>query len=333
MNHRILAPAVAGIILIDGGFFCIYGADDDKPLSSAAVALEQLNKCADTFYTQEKAKVTRIACFVQAPEIFKSQEYRSRYILEKVDYEMIWEQDKSLTVKPRDIPAYFGWEAKSESELYAKAMAAQLQEFFKFTDPVNEVVKQVNTLQKTERYEITSTPDGKLQKIELTIKDSEKTRRRHRKTDRSKEEDSSNEEKLPDNITVWLNADNQITRLEIRGYKEKIVGVLTPVKYIKMWNVGQLDITTYKVTRPEKPARPDDRSGGEDSSEPFPPPSFAFKDRAKVSFTYAHPIEKVMVISNLQITRLDRDGKTLVRRNEPNPVNVVFTKHEVEKSK
>jgi len=324
---------VAGIILIAGGLFCLYGADEDKSSSPAKVALEQLDKCADTFYTQEKAKVTRISCFVQAPEIFKSQEYRSRYILEKVDYEMIWEQDKSLTVKPRDIPAYFGWEAKSEAELYAKAMAAQLQEFFKFTDPVNEVIKQVNTLQKTERYEITSTPNGKLQKIELTIKDSEKARRRHRKTDRSNEEDSPKEEKLPDNITVWINADNQMARLEILGYKEKIVGVLTPVKYNKMWNVSQMDITTYKVTRPEKPARSDDRSGGEDSNETLPPPSFSFKDRTKVAFTYVHPIEKVMVISNLQIMRLDKDGKMLVRRNEPNPVNVVFTKHEVEKSK
>lgn len=323
MNHRVLAPAVAGMILIAGGFFRLYGADEDKPLSPAEVALAQLNKCADTFYTQEKAKVTRIACFVQAPEIFKSQEYRSRYILEKVDYEMIWEQDKSLTVKPRDIPAYFGWEAKSESELYAKVMAAQLQEFFKFTDPVNEVIKQVNTLQKTERYEIISTPDGKLQKIELTVKNAEKARRRHRKTDRSKEEDSSKEGKLPDNITVWLNADNQITRLEILGYKEKFVGVLTPVKYNKLWNVGQLDVTTYKVTWPEK----------EDSSETVPPPSFGFKERAKMAFTYAHPVEKVMVISNLQITRLDKDGKALVRRNEPNPVNITFTKHEVEKSK
>jgi len=227
-------------------------------------------------------------------------------------------------IKPRDIPPYFGWEAKTEAELYAKVMAVQLQEFFKLTDLVNEVIKQVNTLQKTERYEITSTPDGKLHRIELTVKDSEKPKKRHR---RSKEEDTRKEENLPDNIIIWLNADYQITHIEILGDKEKIVGVLMPVKYNKMWNVGQLDITVYKVTWPEKSVAPDD------TGETVPPPLCAFKERNKMAFTYAHPIEKVMVISNLQITRLDKDGKTLVRRNEPNPVNIMFTKHEVEKSK
>ncbi|MBI5778557.1 MAG: hypothetical protein HZA49_03765 [Planctomycetes bacterium] len=323
MSLKILTSVFTGIILLVGGFYRLYSEDEDKPPSPAEVALEQLNKCADAFYTQEKAKVTRIACFVLAPEIFKSQAYRSRYILEKVDYEMIWDQDNPLSVKPRDIPPYFGWEAKAEAELYAKVMAAQLQEISKITNPVSEIIKQLTALQKTERYELKSSPDGKLHKIELTVKDTEKPKRRHRKTDRSKEEELPKEEKTPDNIILWLNTDYQITRLEIIGYREKTVGVLTPVKYNKLWNIGQLDVTTYKITRSEK----------EDSGESVPPPSFIFKDRTKVVFAYTNPVDKVMVISNLQITRMDSDGKALVRRNEPNPVNIAFTKHEVEKSK
>ncbi|MEW6025669.1 MAG: hypothetical protein AB1599_00030 [Planctomycetota bacterium] len=298
----------------------------------AEIALEQLQKCADSFYTQQKAKVTRIACFVQAPEIFKVQQYRSRYILEKVDYEMIWEEDKPITVKPRDIPPYFGWEAKAEAELYAKAMAAQLQEFSKITNMVQEIIRQITVLQKTERYEIKSSAEGKLQKIELFLKDSEKPKRprsnRKGRGAREEDKDVGGRDSLPDSITLWLNVDFQITRLEILGAKEKVAGTVMPVKYNKMWNIGQMDVTTYKVKWPEKDAPSED-----DSSKPLPPSSFDFKERTRVAFTYAHPVDKVMAVSNLQITKLDSEGKTLARRNEPNPVNVSFTKHEVEKSK
>jgi len=334
MRYGLLIKAWAIIILTAGGFVCLAGLAEDvsgrpdsqpENQSGENPALEQLAKCADTFYTNEKAGISRLACFVQAPEIFKSQQYRSRYILEKVDYEMIWEPDKALIVKPRDIPAYFGRDARIEAELYAKGIAAQLQEMSKITGPVAEIIRQISALRKTERYEIKSAAEGKLQKIELTARKADRPKRRPgRAADGGQAEntDAEKPETAPADTTIWLNAANQITRFEIIGAKEKLAGVLTPVKYNKVWNIKQLDITSYKISRPEKK-----------ESESDPALLFDFKDRVKVEITYAYPADKAMVASNILIIRLDKDGKTLVRRNEVNPINVIFTKHEVEKSK
>ncbi|MDI6733685.1 MAG: hypothetical protein QME51_08310, partial [Planctomycetota bacterium] len=152
MRYLVLVIILLGLVITRNNVLFVHSADDEEK-SKKEEEIGQLQKCADTFYDLEKNKVIRFACFVKCPEIFKVQQFRSRFILEKVDYEMIWEPDKPITVKPRSIPPYFDNPAKAEAELYSKFMTKSLEEIFNISNnPIKELAKWIDTLKKTDAY-------------------------------------------------------------------------------------------------------------------------------------------------------------------------------------
>ncbi|MBI4834733.1 MAG: hypothetical protein HY811_07955 [Planctomycetes bacterium] len=277
------------------------GAKEDKEETAGEI----LQKCADSYYDLTKEELRRYTCFIKSPEIVKSVNLRSKVILDNVDYELAWEPNKPVTVKPREIPPYFGEDGREDTRICAQLMELAMRQLFQAANPVNEVVKALNSLSDEDKYEMVLSKDLRnLNKVEAIPKKKEKSEKKTpRLRDRSKKE---TEEKNPfESLAIWINKDYQITKFELRTEKEKLIGTITPQKYNKLWGIKQLDIT---------------KADNEDN----------FLDRITIDFTYTYQ-DKFMLFSSMKFTMLDSKGKVLERRNEVNPISVTFSQYEIEK--
>lgn len=289
-----------------------------------------LKKTAESYYDIKEQGTLRYACFITAPEIAKSMQLRSKIILEQVDFELIWEVDKPIKVKPREIPPFFGEEGREDALRYAKIMETTLTELFYTTNPVPELVDLIKTPEKLNKFSISSSMDKNLTKIEIAPLKVPQVPKR--KTPRpnlkrkpipskgpipSKDTDESDQPEQTEEIIetkaifgsliIWVNKDNEMTQFEISTEKEKRTGIIVPQKYNKLWNIKQLAIT-----------KTDAKEG--------------FLERIKIDYNYNYP-QNIMLPSSITITNLDEDNKVLVRRNEVNPRTINFNKYEVEKRK
>jgi len=271
----------------------LFSEEEEKPKEP----IDILKKSVKTWYDLETEGVARYACFIECWDAIKFLDLRTKVMCEEVDYELIWEADKPIKVKPRNIPDYFGREAKEDTQTYAQFMETTLKEFFRVTSPVKEISK---ILDKLEGFEISAEDDKEETRIKLNRKKTPPDTKRRRPRQADKDEGIGN-------ISIWINKDYQMTKMEMTHNKEKITALIKSIKYGKLWNISQLDVTTY-----------DDDDN--------------FKERVQIQFTYTYP-KKVMLPSKLKITALDKDGKVRERRNEPNPITVNLEKYEVEVNK
>ncbi|MFA5795102.1 MAG: hypothetical protein WC980_08600 [Candidatus Brocadiia bacterium] len=294
----------------------------DKIKNPSESAEDTLQKVRDSYYTIEKQGVTRYACFVKIPEIAKSRDFRNNFILTNVNYELIWERDKPVQVKARDLPAYFRPEAKFEAETYARMMQDAYQELSKITYPVQIFFKLLDSVDKT-KLEITALPDGKLTRINITPKTKEKGSDTKKQEPQPLEPKDSPDPEQPNkektksptplsndesfSVAIWCNKDYQITKFETANKRENIFAIISPVKYKKLWNMGKLDITKKNAKN-------------------------EFLERTLINYLYEYP-KNIMIPSSIAITKVDKAGKPLERRNEPNPVTIQFNQYEIESNK
>lgn len=298
---------------------------NDKDKITTEAAWEMLKKASESYYDIEKQGVTRYACYVKMPEIAKSRDFRNNFILTNVNYELIWEKDKPAQVKARDLPPYFRQEARVEAETYARLMETAYREFIKITNPIQTFFNFLDTLDK-DKFEITAAPDGKLTQIEIGPKPppEEKAEEKGKEPEnkpaeqhgpppeeRGKDRDRARIKDMPvdDSFTmvIWLNKNYQIPKFEFANKREKVAATITPAKYKKFWNMGKLDVTKKN-------------------------PKDEFVERTLINYAYEHP-KNIMLPSTITVTKVDKSGKTLERRNEVNPVNINFTQYEVEVNK
>jgi len=294
---------------------------------------ETLKKAAEAFYDIKEQGVLRYACFVNIPGFEKTVNLRTKVILESVNYELIWEPDKPIKVKPRDIPAYFKDEGTEDAHKYAAAMEVILKELFKTIGPVNEIANMAKSIDSS-KYNIVSSKDKDITKLEITpVKQPEpaserrppRPRRgppRERKEPGDKEEPEERPRNIPElkekdamvfkSLIIWVNKYSQITKFETVSDKEKTSGTVTSQKYSRqrndnLWGIKQLEL----VKKDNKDA---------------------FLEKLTVSYVYTYQ-DNIMLPSAIVLTRLDEDNKVLSRRNEPNPLTINFSKYELEKRK
>ncbi|MBI4711763.1 MAG: hypothetical protein HY762_00390 [Planctomycetes bacterium] len=230
--------------------------------------VDMLHKVAETYYDIEEQSASRFSCFIKIPDIAKVQEFRTKFIMEKVDYEYIWEKRKPFTVKARELPGYFGPEAKWEAVVYAGLMEKGLQELVKVAYPVKNLLSE--------------------------------------KSDDKSEEQT---EKSLDSIVICINKEYQLTKFEVSDNQDRMIATILPIKHRdkKLWNISKLDITKQ------------DKKG-------------EFIERTIITYMYEYT-KGIMLPKLITLNVVDKGGKLVARRNEPNPINVQFTKYEVEVNK
>lgn len=298
---------------------------EDKNKITTEAAWEMLRKTSESYYNIEKQGVTRYACYVKMPEIAKSKDFRNNFILTNVNYELIWEKDKPAQVKARDLMPSFRQDARVEAETYARLMEAEYRGFVKIINPIQTFFSFLDTMDK-DKFEITASLDGKLTRIEIGPKKPQEPAEEAGKPEpadkpadmhgpppeeRGKDKDRAKVKDIPvdDSFTVviWLNKDYQIPKFEFSNNREKVAATITPTKSKKFWNMGKLDVIKKN-------------------------PKDEFVERTLINYAYEYP-KNIMLPSTITVTKVDKSGKTLERRNEVNPVSINFTQYEVEVNK
>ena len=110
-----------------------------------------------------------------------------------------------------------------------------------------------------------------------------------------------------DLITLTLNADMLLEKIELSGWEGSREIRVSNQKYKKQWALKQVDMTT---TDDEK----------------------RFDERLAITIDYVDP-QGILLPSKYSFHNLEKDGKLLVRRNEANPVTVQFKNYQVEVKK
>ncbi len=259
-----------------------------------------LRQLSEQYYDVVDAGLARASCYVESREILREFDDRARKILSKPDYEAVIVPGKPVIVKARDIPQQYWKEARAGVAAYSLAATLVLNAMF---GALNAVPELLDPDELAGKYDIQLGGKPGARRIELVAKamvteDGKRVLPWQRKGEHSGL-------RPKEHIVIALDKKDRlhtITKTTVAGSEETVVELEETRD--GRWLVAGLDIS-----------KRDDRE--------------RLVERRQFTISYTEQ-KGVLLPSKVRSKAVDKEGKTIRRRDEPNPVSIRFSRYRVE---
>lgn len=335
---RIFSSGLVCLIIVSSP--CFGGEKKAEKNSDRFEEADQLLlKISKSYYSVEDSGLRHASCYVKSQNIIDSLGNAMSKALRTSQLEAVFEPGKRITVKAVRKPTGIAPEMHFAIETYVRKQEAVL----------NDVQKRLALLpmligheRLTKKFNLNMEEDGKNRLIVLTAKDTveagdgqeeinekerslreqraaEWTKRRAKRREEAAEREpqprvENNDavsQKLPidvakaKKIVITVSANDQLTQIDV-AYPETrdVLKIDVQVKDDK-WLIRKLDIASY-----DKQNRLDER------------------DVTEIKYTTK---KGLLLMSKIVLKLADKKGKPIQRRDQVNPVEIDFSKYEVDK--
>jgi hypothetical protein len=258
-----------------------------------------LRRLSGQYYDVGQAGLARASCFVESREILDQLDDTAKTLLKRPDFEAVLVPGKPVVVKVQDLPPEYGAEARKGGAAYCLGAALVLNAVF---GALNTVPDLLDPQRVAERYDIQLDGSPGAWRIVLTStalvdEDGKAVPFGQQRVGLAKTQPR-------ERLMIALDRNDRVRSIRkatATGTQE--IGVSSD-EVEKHWLITGLDIANY------------------DEQE-------RLVQRQIVSISYTRH-KGLHLPSRISSKAVDRDGRVLRRRDEPNPVTIRFSRYRIE---